>query len=105
MTPIQTALVSWQFEQLPVTPLWIWVVVGAGVAKRVPGGLVVALDGSNPTGRLPMWHDSQVVPDGMCEVGPTGAVGGITTRLVMPANVAPVTVGPWQVAQPLLMPL
>ena len=42
--------------------------------------------------------------DGMCELGPTGEVGGITTMLEMPANVPPVIDGPWQSAQPLVMP-
>ena len=40
----------------------------------------------------------------MCELGPTGAVGGMTTMLVMPANVPPLTSGPWQAEQPLVMP-
>src|SRR3974377_2158411 len=35
----------------------------------------------------------------MCDVGPTGEVGGITTIVVMPAKLAPVVVGPWQPTQ------
>ena len=40
----------------------------------------------------------------MCELAPTGEVGGITTMLVMPANELPVIVGPWQATQLLVMP-
>ena len=35
----------------------------------------------------------------MCEAGPAGEVGGMTTIFVIPVNVAPVTVGPWQPTQ------
>ena len=41
--PIQTELASWHPLQPLVTPLWICAVVGAGVAKAVPGGDSVAL--------------------------------------------------------------
>jgi hypothetical protein len=40
--PIQTELLSWQLEQPPVMPVWICAVVGAGVAKAVPGAVFVA---------------------------------------------------------------
>jgi hypothetical protein len=45
-----------------------------------------------------------LVLDGMCELLPTGEVGGMTTMLLTPTKVDPVTLGPWQAAQPLLMP-
>src|SRR5664279_674765 len=41
----------------------------------------------------------------MCELAPTGDVGGIATIRVTPANVEPVTVGPWQATQLLVMPV
>jgi hypothetical protein len=98
LTPIQTEPVSWQLAQPLVTPAWTCVVVGAGVMNLVPGAVVVAFAAMSPLGMAAWWHDSQAVPDGMCAAGPDGDVGGITMILVMPAK--PVTVGPWQVTQP-----
>jgi hypothetical protein len=45
-----------------------------------------------------------VIDEGMCELGPTGAVGGMTTIRVIPAKVLPVIEGPWQAEQPETMP-
>jgi hypothetical protein len=86
--PIQTKLASWQVEQLPVTPLWICAVVGAGVAKPLPGAVFVAFAGTRPAtfASVPRWQLSQVVLDGMCEPTPIGLVGGMPTMLVMPAK-------------------
>ena len=92
--PIQTKFVSWQLEQPPVIPVWICAVVGAGVANSVPGAVLVAEAGTIPVGVVPRWQVSQVVDDGMCALAPTGEVGGITTILVIPANVVPVIDGP-----------
>jgi hypothetical protein len=98
-------LASWQLEQLPVTPLWICTLVGAGVAKALPGALLVADAGMSPDGVVPRWQFSQVVDVGMCEFAPAGEVGGMTTILLTPAKLEPVIDGPWQPAQLLLMPL
>jgi hypothetical protein len=108
LMPIQTGpLDSWQVEQPLVTPLWICAVVGAGVANFVPGAMVVAaLAATFPNcSTVPRWQVSQVVDDGMCELGPSGEIGGITTMLVMPANELPLIDGPWQAAQLLVMPV
>ena len=87
-------------------PLWICAVVGAGVANFVPGAVVVvALAAILAAGTVPRWQVSQLVDDGMCELTPTGEVGGITTMRVMPANELDVMVGPWQAVQLLVMPL
>ena len=51
--PIQTKLVSWQAEQPPVMPVWICVVVGAGVANAVPGAVLLAEAGTMPLGVVP----------------------------------------------------
>jgi hypothetical protein len=51
--PIHTELDSWQPEHPLVMPAWICAVVGAGVAKAVPGAALVALAAICPTGRLP----------------------------------------------------
>jgi hypothetical protein len=91
--PIQTNEVSWHDEQPLVMPAWICAVVGAGDANSEPGVLRVVLAGSRPDGNDPRWQASQFVPDGMCEVGPTGDVGGIV-MVVTPKNDAAVTVGP-----------
>ena len=80
----QTLPRSWQFAQPPLTPAWIWIVVGAGVAKRVPGGLNVALPGTSADGFDALWQVSQVVPEGICDPAPAGELGGITTMRVMP---------------------
>jgi len=102
--PIQVKLVSWQLEQPLVMPLWIWVVVGAGVANSVPGAVFVAAAAIEPVGVVPRWQDSQVVDDGMCELVPAGLVAGITTICGTPTKLEPVTDGPWQAAQLLVMP-
>ena len=52
VTPIQTKLVSWQLEQPEVIPVWICVVVGAGVANSVPGALFVAEAATSPLGTV-----------------------------------------------------
>ena len=103
--PIHTKLLSWQPEQPLVTPEWICAVVGAGVANAVPGAVLVAAAGIIPPGVVARWQVSQVVDDGMCELVPTGVVGGITTIFVTPTNVDPVVPGPWQAAQLLVIPL
>jgi hypothetical protein len=41
-------LASWQLLQPPVTPLWIWAPVGAGVANKLPGVDRVADAGIKP---------------------------------------------------------
>jgi hypothetical protein len=96
---IHTSPLSWQLEQPLVTPAWICAVVGAGVANLVPGAVMAAFAGTNPAGIEPTWQLSQAVAEGICELAPTGEVGGITTILVIPTNEAPVTVGPWQPTQ------
>src|ERR1044072_1249014 len=102
--PIHVEAVSWQLEQPLLTPAWICAEVGAGVAKRVPGALVVALAAISPEGALARWQVSHVVDEGMCEPAPAGLVGGIVTMRVMPAKLEPVTLGPWQAAQPFVIP-
>jgi hypothetical protein len=96
---IHTSPLSWQLEQPPVRPAWICAVVGTGIANLLPGAVTVAFAGTNPAGIEPAWQVSHAVPDGMCELAPTGEVGGITTILLMPMNEPPVTVGPWQPTQ------
>ena len=78
---------------------WIMAVVGTGVANLVPGALSVAFAGTRPAGIEPAWQLSQLVADGMCELMPTGEVGGMTTILVMPTKLVPLMVGPWQPTQ------
>src|SRR4051812_50114166 len=85
-------------------PVWIWVVVGAGVANRLPGVERVATAAIDPDGTVPRWQVSQVVDDGMCEVAPTGDVAGMTMILVTPTKEVPVIDGPWQATQLLVMP-
>ena len=68
-------LASWQLLQPPLTPLWICVPVGAGVAKAVPGAVAVAEGAIGPAGMLARWQLSQVVDEGMCEAAPAGPVG------------------------------
>jgi hypothetical protein len=80
-------------------PLWIMAVVGIGVAKALPGAVLVAFAGTRPDGIEPAWQVSQAVVDGTCDVRPTGEVGGMTTILVMPAKLEPVIFGPWQLTQ------
>ena len=41
--PIHTELLSWQLEQPPLMPVWICAVVGAGLAKAVPGAVLIAV--------------------------------------------------------------
>ena len=105
MTPIQTKLVSWQAEQPPVMPVWIWAVVGAGVANAVPGAVLLAEAGTMPLGVVPKWQVSQVVDEGMCAPAPIGEVGGITTILLTPAKLLPVMLGPWQASQLFVIPV
>ena len=86
--PIQTELVSWQAEQPELTPLWICALVGAGLAKAVPGAVRVADAAISPPGTLARWQVSHVVDDGMCEPAPIGLVGGMPTMRLMPAKLA-----------------
>ena len=79
-------------------------IVGAGSANRLPGGALVVDAAIGPPGIEARWQLSQVVADGMCEFGPTGEVGGITTMLAMPAKPPLATFGPWQASQPALVP-
>ena len=102
--PIQTKLVSWQALQPPVMPVWICALVGAGVAKRVPGAVFVDDAAISPVGTLARWQVSQLVPEGMCELAPIGVVAGITTMLLTPAKLLAVIDGPWQDSQLLVMP-
>src|SRR5260221_6585098 len=88
LAPIQTKLESWQAEQPEVMPLWICVVDGAGDPNAVPGAVFVAEAAIWPAGRLPRWQVSQVVPEGMCELAPTGVVAGMPTIALMPAKLA-----------------
>jgi hypothetical protein len=103
-TPIQIELTSWQALQPLLTPVWIWMPVGAGLWNSVPGADRVAMAGISPVGKVAKWQVSQAVPDGMWAVGPAGEVGGMTTMLLTPAKVLPLIVGPWQAAQLLEMP-
>jgi hypothetical protein len=102
--PIQVKGASWQPLQLDVTPAWICAVVGAGVANRVPGAVIVATAATGPAGIEPRWQVSHAVLEGMCaDAAPAGVVAGITAIFEMPVNEDPVIVGPWhstQVATP-----
>jgi hypothetical protein len=102
--PIQTKLVSWQPAHPVVMPAWICVVVGAGVANRLPGVDRVVVAATLADGTVPRWQVSQVVDDGMCDVAPTGDVAGMTMIFVTPAKDVPVIAGPWHAAQLLVMP-
>jgi hypothetical protein len=51
-TPIQIELASWQALHPPVTPVWIWTPVGAGLWNRVPGADRVATAGIRPDGKV-----------------------------------------------------
>ena len=102
--PIHVLPASWQDAQPEVMPAWICVEVGAGVAKRLPGAVAVALAATSPDGTLARWQLSHVVDEGMCEPAPAGLVDGIVTMRLIPAKVEPVTLGPWQAAQPFVMP-
>ena len=75
-------------------PVWICAVVGAGVANAVPGAVRVADAATSPAGVDPRWQVSHVVDDGMCELAPTGEVGGITTIWLIPTKLLPVMLGP-----------
>jgi hypothetical protein len=87
-------------------PAWIMVPVGAGVLKAVPGPVaLLATPGTNPLGVEPKWQDSQAAVVGMCDVRPGAVEDGITTMALIPVKLAPVIVAPWQVAQPVVMPL
>lgn len=103
--PIHTILVSWQVVQVPVVPAWIMVAVGVGARKPLPGAVLVATPGTSTEGVLPRWQLSQVLVVGRCEPTPGVVDGGITTILVTPKKVLPVTFCPWQVAQPVVIPL
>jgi hypothetical protein len=77
--------------------------VGNGNWNRVPGPTsVVAFPLSNPAGVT--WQLSQVVAEGMWMALGAPLVG-ITTILGLPAKLAGTMVGPWQLAQPVLMPV
>ncbi len=85
-------------------PVWICALPGAGVAKAVPGAVLVAEAGTRPVGALARWQVSQLVPVGMCEPEPVGLVGGIPTMAPMPAKLVAVPAGTWQAAQLLAIP-
>ena len=102
--PIQTMFESWQVLQPDETPLWICALLGAGVAKAVPGAVFVAEAAISPAGVLPRWQVSQVVELGMCDDVPAGLVGGMPTMRVMPAKLAVVPDGRWQATQLFVMP-
>jgi hypothetical protein len=93
----------WQLPQLPVTPVWVMVVLGAGDKKPLLGGRCGALPGTSEDGMLPKWQVSQVVELGMWLLWFAGLVCGIFTMLVMPWKT--VTLGPWHSAQLLPMPV
>ena len=78
--------------------------VGAGNWKPELPTLRVAFAGTRLDGVLPAWQVSQVVPVGKCDVATAGDVLGITITLLMPKKLLPVILGPWQVAQPLVIP-
>ena len=80
--PSQTLPLSWQLAQPPVTPPWIWAVLGTGVWKPLPGTVLVALPGTSPAGAP--WQLSQAVAEGMCALGPMGEDAGITISRVTP---------------------
>ena len=105
--PIHTEFASWQPAQPLETPLWICAVVGAGVAKRLPGTLLVAEAGTRPgtLASVPRWQLSHVVEEGMCELEPIGLVAGMTMILATPAKLVPVTLGPWQATQLFVIPV
>jgi len=65
---------------------------------------LVALAATSPEGTEPRWQFSQLVPAGMCEFAPIGAVGGCTTMLLTPKNDVPPMEGPWHAAQLLVIP-
>jgi hypothetical protein len=95
---------SWQLLQPAVTPVWICGPVGAGVAKAVPGAVLVADAAISPPGTVAKWQVSQLVELGMCEPAPAGLVGGMPTMRAMPANADDVPEGTWQATQLLVMP-
>jgi hypothetical protein len=102
--PIHTEFVSWHAAQPELMPLWICALLGAGVAKAVPGAVRVADAAMSPPGMLARWQVSQAVDDGMCEPAPIGLVGGMPTMRLMPAKLAAVPEGTWHDAQLLVMP-
>jgi hypothetical protein len=57
-----------------------------------------------PAGVLAAWQFSQVVELGMCAKGPGALESGIKMMLLMPTKLEALTLGPWQAAQPVLMP-
>ena len=77
-------MLSWQFEQPLVIPVWIMDAVGAGLRKALPGALLVATPGTRVVGVVPRWQDSHLVELGRCELAPAGEVGGMTMILLMP---------------------
>jgi hypothetical protein len=66
---------------------------------------LVATAGTSAVGVLPKWQVSHFVELGTCELAPGAPVGGITTILLTPKKLEPVMLGPWQVSQPLVIPL
>ena len=64
------------------------------MANRLPGALRVAEAATKPAGMLAKWQLSQAVEEGICEFGPAGEVGGITTMFPIPANELAAIVGP-----------
>ena len=102
--PIHTKPLSWQALQPLLTPLWICGPVGAGVAKAVPGAVLLAEAATSPPGLLARWQLSQTVLDGMCEPAPAGLVAGMPTMLEIPAKLADLPAAVWQATQLLWMP-
>jgi hypothetical protein len=98
-------LVSWQLEQPPVTPEWVWVVLGGELRKPLLGAACGALPGTKDDGMAPLWQFSQVVELGMWLLLLAVAVGGMTTMLLMPWKVPACTLAPWHSAQLVFMPL
>jgi hypothetical protein len=97
-------LLSWQAAQPLVMPLWICAPFGAGVAKAVPGAVLLADAGTRPAGSVARWQVSQVVELGMCDEAPAGPVGGMPTMRVMPAKAVVALLVWWQATQLLPMP-
>ena len=72
----------------------------------VPGPVVfVAMLATSPAGVLAWWQASQLVEVGRWALGPGPLLDGITTILLTPKKLLFVTSGPWQLAQPELMPV
>jgi hypothetical protein len=79
---------SWQEVQPEVTPLWIWLVVGAGVRNSDPGTVLIEFGAIGAFGVAAWWQVAQSPLTGMCAAGePAGETGGSTMMLSTPTNV------------------